>query len=68
MNNTLIIYATFGICFLIGMLVFSVNLEQKNDLEFAKSGLEQCRTNGFEKILWVKNCKEYIQMRNEGNK
>lgn len=68
MNNTLIICATFGICFLIGMLVFSVNLEQKNDLELAKSGLEQCRSGNFDAIIWVKNCKEYIQMRNEENK
>lgn len=65
MNKTLIICCTIAaICFT-AIIGYSTQNERNVELEFVKSGLEQCKVSQFDVPIWVKNCPEYINSRGE---
>lgn len=48
---------------IIGILCFTIYsiFNTKNDIEIAKTGLEQC-PSGTGNTIWVKSCTEYTEM------
>lgn len=64
MNKTLIICCTVMVISIIGVIAYSEQNRLVIEKEFVKSGLEQCRSDRMEPIVWVKNCQEYIKARN----
>jgi hypothetical protein len=42
-------------------------ISEKNSIEYAKSGLEQCQYRGNYPI-WVKSCTEYLKIKEETKK
>ena len=63
MHKTLIICcAITAICFA-AIIGYSEQNRRNIELEFVKSGLEQCKYSQFDVPIWVKNCPEYIKSR-----
>ena len=65
MNN--IFGVLVGISILVGTLSVGIYLYEKQGVEYAKAGLEQCKYNKNETI-WVKDCNSYIKSKIEENK
>lgn len=65
MNKTLIICCTIAAICIATVIGYSEQNRQNIELEFVKSGLEQCKSSQFDLPIWVKNCSEYIKSRGE---
>lgn len=65
MNN--IFGVLVGISILVGTLSVGIYLYEKQSIEYAKAGLEQCNYSRNQTI-WVKDCNSYIKSKIEENK
>lgn len=65
MNKTVIICCTITVICVGTLIGYSEQNQRNVELEFVKSGLEQCKVSQFDDPIWVKNCPEYIKSRGE---
>ncbi len=64
MNN--IFGVLVGISMLVATMSTGIYFYEKQSIEYAKAGLEQCKYGNY-KAIWVKDCNSYIKSKIEEN-